>query len=206
MAMMSVAAHAPGRFVGLIGPAGVGKTAVASALLQHHRGRAAYFHFVPPMRGPLVESLGSQSTPPPKAAPSRSTITGSLRLLRNATRCWVGYLRTVRPALNQNWLIVGDRWMYGYLVQPEPLRFHGPGFLARAVIRLLPRPHLVVNLSAPPQIIRERKQELTLSQIEQELIAWSSLRVHNVHTVDATRQPSDIASDILAMLGYVPAV
>jgi len=90
--------------------------------------------------------------------------------------------------------------MYGYVVQPDALRFHGPDALARVVLRLLPRPDLIVNLTAPPDVIRERKQELTLAQIEHELFAWSSLRMANVQTLDATRQPSDIAGDILSVL------
>ena len=90
--------------------------------------------------------------------------------------------------------------MYGYVVQPDALRFHGPDVLARAVLRVLPRPHLIVNLVAPPDVIRERKQELTLSQIEQELLAWSSLGVANIQTLDATRLPCDIANDILVAL------
>jgi len=67
-------------------------------------------------------------------------------------------------------------------------------------MRLLPRPHLIVNLTAPPQVIRERKQELTIPQIEQELRAWSSLRMNNVQTLDATRLPHDIAKEILVAL------
>jgi thymidylate kinase len=112
----------------------------------------------------------------------------------------MGYLKTVRPALKQNWLIVGDRWMYGYVVQPRALRFHGPDMLARAVMRLLPRPDLIINLAAPPQIIRTRKQELTVSQIERELRAWASLDVLNMKTLDASRPPDDIAAEILAEL------
>ena len=87
------------------------------------------------------------------------------------------------------------------LSQPYALKFHGPEFLARAAMRLLPRPHLTVNLAAPPHVIRERKQELTIPQIEQELIAWSSLRVPNYRTLDATRLPHDIAAEILVALG-----
>jgi hypothetical protein len=90
--------------------------------------------------------------------------------------------------------------VYGYLAQPDALRFHGPNLLARAVVQTLPRPHLIVNLSAPPQQIRARKQELTLSQIEQELRAWSSLRFPNLQTFDATRSPHVIAEEILARL------
>ena len=109
-------------------------------------------------------------------------------------------MRTVRPALKSKWLVIGDRWLYGYIVQPYALKFHGPEALARAVLRLLPTPHLTVNLTAPPHVIRERKQELSVPQIEQELLAWSSLRVPNYRTLDATRQPQDIAAEILAAL------
>ena len=125
---------------------------------------------------------------------------GWIRLVRNAARCWLAYLKSVRPALKRGLLIVGDRWMYGYLVQPEAMKFHGPDLFARAVLRLLPRPHLIVNLAAPPRVVRGRKQELTLSQIEQELLAWSSLRMPNLKTLDATRSPQDIAVEILVTL------
>jgi len=112
----------------------------------------------------------------------------------------MGYLKTVRPALKRSWLVVGDRWMYGYLVQPYALKFYGPNVLARAIVRLLPRPDLIVNLSAPPHLIRERKQELTLSQIEQELLAWSSLGLPNLRTVDATGSPHAIVEEIFGAL------
>jgi thymidylate kinase len=151
-----------GCFVVLVGPDGVGKTTVARALLAQHQGPAGYFHFLP-LDGPLPRSPDAASIPPPKAGPGGSPVLGWIRLLRNAARCWVGYLRVVRPALKRHWLIVGDRWMYGYVVQPDTLKFHGPDLLALAVLRLLPSPHLIVNLTAPPHVIRARKQELVYS-------------------------------------------
>jgi len=196
---MSPVSDAPGRFVVLVGPDGVGKTSVARALLAHHRGPSAYFHFLPPLDG-RWPAPGPTFVPPPKARGGGSVMLGWIRLVRNVVRCWLGYVKSVRPALKRSFLIVGDRWMYGYIVQPDAMKFHGPDLLARAVLRLLPRPHLIVNLAAPPHVIRGRKQELTLSQIEQELLAWSSLRVPNFKTLDATRSPQDIAIEILGAL------
>lgn len=194
--------NGPGGFVVLVGPDGVGKTSVARALLSSHGGRAAYFHFLPPIRGPLSSSPGSALLPPPPKASSEGgwVLLGWCRLLKNAARCWLGYLGTIRPAVKRRWLVVGDRWMFGYLVQPDALKFRGPHVLARVVVRLLPRPHLIVNLTAPPQVIRERKQELTISQIEHELRAWALLGGANVRTVDATALPDAIAGEILMAL------
>jgi hypothetical protein len=155
---MSSAPIPAGRFIVLVGPDGVGKTTVARALVQRHGGPAAYFHFLPPLRGSLAHAPEPGSSPPPKARASGSPIVGWIRLLRNAIRCWTGYISTVRPALKRGWLVIGDRWMYGYLVQPDALKFRGPDLLARAVIRVLPRPDLIVSLSAPPDVIRARKQ------------------------------------------------
>jgi thymidylate kinase len=191
----------PGRLLIVVGPDGVGKTTVARAVMQRHAGPTGYFHFLPPLSGPLARAPEpTVLPPPPKAGPGGSRVLGWLRLFRNAGKCWLGYLSTVRPALARDWLIVGDRWMYGYLVQPDALKFYGPAVLARAVLHLLPCPDLVVNLSAPPQVIRARKQELGLSEIERELLAWSALPVPNVRTIDATRSPHVIASEILSAL------
>jgi thymidylate kinase len=188
----------------LVGPDGVGKTSVARALIEQHGADARYFHFLTPIRGPLAHAPEPDAVPPPKAGPGGSTVLGWLRILRNAARCWVAHFRTVRPALKDGRLVIGDRWLYGYLVQPTALRYHGPRLLAHAVVRLLPTPDLIVNLSASAHSIHVRKHELTLSQIEKELLAWSSLHLPNFRTFDATPRPQVIARAILAALESAP--
>jgi len=127
-------------------------------------------------------------------------VVGWVRLGRNAVRCWIAYLRHIRPAVSAGDLVVGDRWIYGYLVQPEALRFSGPEVLARGVIAGLPRPDLVVNLAASPDVVRSRKRELSAAAIARELETWASLGVNNLHTIDATQSPDAIADTILALV------
>jgi thymidylate kinase len=197
----SHAGRATGAFVVLVGPDGVGKSTVARALMAQHGGPSAYFHFAPPVFGRLATALPSGAAGPPKArGTTGSRFLGWLRLARSFARFWTGYLVAIRPALRRGTLVVGDRWAYGYIVQPGALRFHGPRALARAVVRLLPRPDLVVNLRAPAGVIRGRKDELTLAEIEAELAAWATLPEARLRTVDATATPDAVATAILREL------
>jgi thymidylate kinase len=125
---------------------------------------------------------------------------GWFRIVRNVLRSWIAYLLHINPALRRGCLVIGDRWLYGYLVQPYALKFYGPRWFATAMLRALPRPDLVVNLSAPASVIRARKQELTLPQIETELNGWSQLPIRRIRTFDAAAPPDVIALQVLEAL------
>lgn len=187
----------------LVGPDGVGKTTVADALTRAFQGPTLYFHFLP-VRG---ESLRPEpGAPAPRKEIARGVVTpvgvvaGWLRLLRNLLRFWYAYLSVVRPAVSSGTLVIGDRWGYGYAVQPEPLRFFGPVWLGRVGTAALPRPDLIANLVAPVQVVAARKAELPPSLIAAELEAWRSIPAAPLVDFDALAAPSDVATAILAEL------
>jgi hypothetical protein len=181
----------------------VGKTSVARALITLHGGSTAYFHFLPSIWRALAAAPPDiePAPPPQKAGAFGWRVVGCVRLANSAAKAWLAYVVRVRPAVRSGKLVVADRWIYGYVVQPAALRFYGPSWLAVAALRFLPRPHLVVNLSAAPQVIRSRKQELTLDDIDRELEAWSRLPEPRTVTFAASEQPELIARRILDELG-----
>lgn len=181
----------------IVGPDGVGKTTLAKHLLESWPGPKGYFHFRPPMFRRLeIGPPLADKPPPPKARGEGPLVAGWLRLFYNLALFWAGYLLQVRPVLGRGGLVVADRWAYGYLVQPESLRFYGPAWLALAVLKLFPRPFVVVIAHAPLETVHRRKSELTPGEIARELAAWGAIPFRQSVRIDTSVDPQTAALEL----------
>ena len=197
----------------VVGPDGAGKTSLARALLRRSDVDGAYFHFTPALRTPrLADEPPEHEDLVEKQRGSGSRLLGVLRIGRNLARAWLGYLLVIRPAVRSGKVVVGDRWLYGYVAQPRALRFHGPSWIARLVLKMLPRPDLVILLDAPPEAIHERKPELTPNEIRDEVARWRSIDQRMLR-LDATQSPDHLAGVVMAhvrprteFVGYPPTL
>lgn len=189
----------PGGFVVLVGPDGSGKTTLASELIELSREPTMYVHFRPSIASPPDRRPVKGPAPAEKRHDSGPMPLGWLRLGWSLAVFWIGYWRWIRPALRIGTLVVGDRWIYGYVAQPVPLGFGGPGWLARFASRVAPRPDLVVRLNAPADVIAGRKQDLTPQEIATEDEIWMTMPEVDM-TIDARLDPTETATEILKQL------
>ena len=82
----------------------------------------------------------------------------------------------MRRAAAAGRLLILDRCIYDYFLQRQHCRV--PRWLLRTIVRLLPKPDLVVFLEGDPEVIHRRKPELLPEEIQRQndvmarLCAW----------------------------------
>ncbi len=185
-----------GAFLVVVGPDGSGKTTLARAMIAQVGSRGRYFHFIPSPLHTLEQSPPDDALLVDKQREGGSRMVGLLRIGRNLMRAWISYVLAIRPAVRSGSVVVGDRWLYGYAAQPLALKFYGPEWVARLMLRLMPQPDLVMVLDAPAEVIRERKAELSVAEIEAERRHWARIRGRML-TLDATRPAEELADETL---------
>jgi thymidylate kinase len=108
-----------------------------------------------------------------------------------------GYLLSVYPRMVRSTLVVLDRYYQDLLVHPDGYRYGGPLGLARLVGRLVPPPHLVILLDAPPEVIQARKQELPFEETAKQREAYLEVveGLPNAHVVDASQSLDEVVDE-----------
>lgn len=193
----------------LVGVDGAGKSTFARNLSERALGSrrfsgCSYFHWIPKCLGragfpfPVYQDL-------PRNAGKSSSILSIVRLLKNLGLAWLGWIFRVLPAVRKGRLVVLDRFIANYWLDPASVRYAGPPAFLHAVLRLFPKPDVLIALDADPDVLRARKGELTIEQIrEQQTLIRSMPRFARVRLdMDAARPPGDLAEAAFEKLSSI---
>lgn len=223
---------APGLMVALLGVDGAGKSTVMAHLVQD---LAPAFWSVKLYHGRALESplrwtkrvrrqrqlrkrelegaaAGPHAVPvsrDPHAKPSKGFVLSLVKLgLWWTDYTFLGYLADVYPRLRRSGLVLFDRYYQDLLVDPRRHRYGGPMWLAHLAGRFFPRPHLVVLLDAPPEVLHSRKQEVPLEETARQRKVYLELvrDLPNGYVADASKPAREVASEVeKVILDYMAA-
>jgi thymidylate kinase len=188
-----------GLWIALLGPDGVGKSAVIEQLqsqLLPGAGDITLFHFRPGFHKRAVEG------PPvtcPHAQRPRSLLVSFGKLIYWLVDCWYGYLAVIRPRKQRDGLVIFDRYYPDILV--DPLRYRLPTHshaFAQWITKLAPRPDLYLLLDAPAEVVQQRKSELTLSELQRQRVAYLKMseQMHSKLLVSANCPVDEVVRHI----------
>jgi thymidylate kinase len=203
----------PGIVVVLTGPDGCGKTSVGERLKQRlagtfYAGFTTYIHWKPRLLG----YKATQSTPfgapctDPHGKPKRGPIRNALYFIAHSLEIPPAWWLRVRPRLFRNMLVMIDRYYFDFMVDPRRYRLSVTEKWAWFMYRFMPKPDLVVCLTAPAVVIQQRKKEVPLEETERQRKAYEAVvsRLPNGHVIDTDRPLDKVVDEVEAVvLEYV---
>ncbi len=171
----------PGVMIAVLGVDGSGKSTVIEAIapvLKETTHNALYIHHLrPSLLPPLARFRGKKSVQkgpvlePHGATPSG--VVGSLLRLSYLTLDYIlGYWIKVRPIIaKQPAIVLFDRYAYDMAMDPRRFRIGVSLKVAKWFTKLVPKPDLILCITASPRVINARKQELPIEETKRQVDA-----------------------------------
>jgi len=175
-----------GIFVVLIGPDGVGKSTCAAEVerILSKAIRIMHWHlgFRPTIlpardrlaiKGNLLLMPGTQKTG--NKASTRKGIRGIVRLIYHSLDYLLGYYLKIWPEMARGGIVLAERYFFDYYVHPERKGIDLPNWITRLILWLMPKPDLTILLYEQPEIIYQRRQELSVAEIQRQLALYETV-------------------------------
>ena len=206
------------RAFAVLAPDGTGKTTFLDALikeLNHYYvsgekdGKFHVYHFRPtilPNLGAVGEKAGVMEQDKDWTNPHRNKpanpLSSLIRIAYYTMDYLIGWQKCVRKDVHYDRFSVFDRYSYDFIVDTLRTKLGLPKWVRRFFVRLTPQPKIVFVLQAAPDVIYERKQELTREEIERQLNVYGELaETHKrFYTINAEQTPEKMANEAMKVI------
>lgn len=206
------------RAFAVLAPDGTGKTTFLEALIKELNyyyvsgekdGKFHVYHFRPtilPNLGAVGEKAGVMEQDKDWTNPHRNQpanpISSLIRIAYYTMDYIIGWQKCVRKDVHYDRFSIFDRYSYDFIVDPLRTKLGLPKWVREFFVRLTPQPKIVFVLKANPDIIYERKQELTKEEITRQLKVYSELA--NSHkrfkVISAEQTPEEMAREAIKIV------
>jgi len=185
-----------GLWITIMGPDGSGKSTIINNietdLLPCFR-RKKYFHLYPKESGDKKKNASD-----PHAENPRGTITAFVKLLYYMFLYNTGYLLKVKPAVIKSTFVIFDRYYHDIFIDPRRYRFKKGGVLVKIVSKFIPKPEKWFLLDVSPEIIQERKTEVSFEETARHVKEYQYLfnNISEGYVIDGNQSIEDVTFEI----------
>ena len=184
--------------IAILGPDGAGKSTIIKHI-QPNFQIVEYFH-LKPIR-PSVSQENLRTVEDPHKEPPYSFSKSTIKLFYLMFQYNLGWLKNIKSHKKPDSLIVFDRYFDDLLVDSRRYRYGGSIKMANVIRKLIPRPDVYFILTADPEIIYSRKQEVSFEELQRQISSYRALADGKRYfNIDVNRTPEQITEEILLIL------
>jgi thymidylate kinase len=191
-----------GAWIAILGPDGSGKSSVIDEVkfdLNHNEfSGIEVIHLRPKLGLQYKDGENSYIAEDPHGEKSRNTVSSLVKIIYFLFDYTIGYLIKVMPHLRSGKLVIFDRYYHDLLVDPKRYRYGAPMWFARYIGYLIPKPDLVIILSASAAVIQSRKQEVSFDETRRQTEAYIGLakNMKNSIIIDVNKPLKEVVEDV----------
>lgn len=191
-----------GGVIVIAGPDGTGKSTLSSALPAAAFGAAPVLHVhhrfgvLPQRENSDVDITRPQAQRP---YPPWLSWAKSVYLFVDYQ---LGWQLRARPFVTRGGWVILERGWWDLAIDQRRYRIRSSGWLLRSMGRLLPRPDVVIVLTAPVETLLSRKAELSPAEFDRQLNGWITVLPHRVNRafIDGTQSPGDVVASAVEII------
>ena len=186
-----------GIWLAILGSDGAGKSTLL-ARLQTLLGPCFRYQRVLHSRPGVFQKRQTGAITDPHAKPPRNAVLSWLKVCYYFADYWAGWFLLILPGEIRSTLVICDRNFDDLQVDERRYRLSGTSFLVRLLRRLLPGADRTFVLSAPAHVLRQRKPELPVEELERQQHTLRQLAEGGARyvLVSAEEPPEQVAIDV----------
>jgi thymidylate kinase len=203
-------------FISVQGADGTGKSTFIDGLVKaiafynvSEYSKSHVYHHRPtilPNLGSVGEKTGLMKEDKDFTNPHRAKPASFMSSLVRMTYYWLDYLIGVPVKLRKDVqfdrFTIYDRYIYDFLIDPHRARINLPYWLRKVFTRLVPQPRIVFILLTDAEIIYARKQELTIKEINRQIVEFTKLSKSHKRFIilDASKSPEKLVEEAMGII------
>lgn len=190
--------HPTGMTICFLGPDGSGKSTIIEALKEQLLPfrKTAYYHLKP------INSKSTNSSPitNPHENEIYSKTKSFLKLIYFVYQYNLGWLKNIVTQKIRSTLIIFDRYYDDLKIDHKRFRYGGPKNWINTFEYFIPKPSLYFVLSASPETIYARKQEVPFNVLEEQIHLYDQLKKPIYYHINVDRPPKEIVKEVYHIL------